>query len=235
MAATPQTLHALHAVLQRPDVWRGDQLAGQGGLGLSSGFSALDTELPGGGWPRGALTELVPASNGVGELALLQPALRECVKQAPLAVLAPPYRPHAPAWAAHLPLERILWIEASGKDIAWAAECLLDSGALGALLVWLPAQTDARVLRRLQLAAEGHAAPAFVFRSLQTLHQASPAPLRLALSGSAEGIQVRILKRRGPPCLRSLSLRVERPVAQNRLAARLTPAPVQHVDQAAWA
>ncbi|MBK9219518.1 MAG: SOS cell division inhibitor [Uliginosibacterium sp.] len=152
MAATLQTLHALQSVLQRPDVWRGDQLAGQGQAGLSSGFPVLDAELPGSGWPRGALTELIPAHSGIGELALLQPALLECVKQAPVAVLAPPYRPHAPAWAASLPLERMLWIEASGKEVAWAAECLLDSGALGALLVWLPAQTDARALRRLQLA-----------------------------------------------------------------------------------
>lgn len=235
MAATLQTLHALQSVLQRPDVWRGDQLAGQGQAGLSSGFPVLDAELPGSGWPRGALTELIPAHSGVGELALLQPALLECVKQAPVAVLAPPFRPHAPAWAASLPLERMLWIEASGKEVAWAAECLLDSGALGALLVWLPAQTDARALRRLQLAAEGHAAPAFVFRSLQTLRQASPAPLRLALSGSALGVQVRILKRRGPPCERLLCLPVERPVAQTRLAARLTPVPVLHVLQAAWA
>lgn len=206
-----------------------------GEAGVRSGFVTLDAELPGGGWPRGALTELLPETCGIGELALLLPALNECVAQAPVALVAPPHRLHAPAWAAVLPLERILWVEASGKDAAWAAEHLLASGALGALLLWLPEQADARSLRRLQLAAEGHSAPAFVFRAATAMRQASPAPLRLSLAGSAQGLLVHILKRRGPPCARSLCLPVARPVAQARLVGRLSPTTRPRIEQEAWA
>ena len=43
--------------------------------GAATGFAALDAQLPGGGWPRRALTELLPASPGVVGLRLLAPAL----------------------------------------------------------------------------------------------------------------------------------------------------------------
>ena len=49
---------ALAEVLARPDVWRGDRCAVAPLPAVPSGFGALDAELPGGGWPRGALTEL---------------------------------------------------------------------------------------------------------------------------------------------------------------------------------
>ena len=43
---------------------------------LSSGFSDLDRVLPGGGWPIGALTEIMnSADEGIGELSLLMPAI----------------------------------------------------------------------------------------------------------------------------------------------------------------
>jgi len=42
---------------------------------VSSGFPELDAGLPGGGWPAGALTEILPAHEGIGELRLLGPAL----------------------------------------------------------------------------------------------------------------------------------------------------------------
>jgi len=243
MPAAVQTLPSLQSVLLRPDVWRGDRFA-QAGEGVGSGFALLDAELPGGGWPRGALTELLLDASGsgfggVGELSLLLPALRACGVDAPLALVAPPLLPHAPAWAAALPLERLLLVDARGAEVAWAAEHLLGSGALGALLVWLPAQTDTRSLRRLQLAAEGHPAPAFVFRPAAAARDASPAPLRLRLAGSAQGLQVQIIKRRGPPCVQSLCLPVGRPVeavlACARLQARRAPAAVQRMPVASWA
>jgi hypothetical protein len=225
----------LKSVLLRTDIWLGDRLVTQGEAGVPSGFAALDAELPGGGWPRGALTELLLDASGVGELSLLQAALQACAHEAPIALVAPPQRPHAPAWAAALPLERLLLVEARGSDVAWATEHLLASGALGALLVWLPAQIDTRSLRRLQLAAEGHPAPAFVFRPAAAARNASPAPLRLTLAGSAQGLQVSILKRRGPACAQSLCLPVARPVAQTRLLARLQPAFEPQATYAAWA
>lgn len=220
---------SLQSVLQRPDVWRGDRLAQTSSV-ISCGFPALDEELPGGGWPRGAVTELLTESAGVGELSLLLPALQACAKEGPLALLAAPFAAHAPAWGQMLPLSTLLWVKASGEEVGWAAENLLASGALGALLAWMPAKTDARSLRRLQLAAEAYAAPAFLFRPLAVARTASPAPLRLELAGCAEGLSIKILKRRGPPLASRLDLPVSRPCAQARQAAvRRTSAPALKV------
>ena len=59
----------LNDVLARTDVWRG-RLVDAALPALSSGFPALDAELPGGGWPRGALTELLVDASGYGECSL---------------------------------------------------------------------------------------------------------------------------------------------------------------------
>lgn len=214
----------LEDVLLRPDVWRGDRLASLGSETVASGFDALDAELPGGGWPRGGLIELLADRQGIGEIALLLPALRKLEEAAPIALVAPPATAHAPAWAAVFPLSRLLVVEAEGDDIAWSTELLLASGALGALLAWLPPKIGNKSLRRLQLAAEGRLSLAFMFRSPASVRQASPAPLRLQLAGAAQGLRADIFKRRGPPCDRSLLLPVERPLSWVRRAAVLQPA-----------
>ncbi|HNA05104.1 MAG TPA: SOS cell division inhibitor, partial [Rhodocyclaceae bacterium] len=59
----------------RSDIWRGDSIATPSLPGIASGFAALDAELPGGGWPAGALTEIYPEVEGIGEFSLLAPAL----------------------------------------------------------------------------------------------------------------------------------------------------------------
>ena len=212
---------SLQRVLLRSDIWRGDRLAQAHEAGVASGFATLDAELPGAGWPRGALTELLADGVGIGELGMLKGALARCAEQAPVALVAAPFAPHAPAWAGVLPLERLLLVDARGADVAWAAEALLASGALGAMLLWLPAKADMRCLRRLQLAAEAHHAPVFVFRPSAQAHAASPAVLRLALRGVAQGLQINILKRRGPPCAQAIVLDIPRPVARARLLDRL--------------
>ena len=66
-APQPETLH--------PALWRAAQLGRATGAGLPTGFPVLDAELPGGGWPRQALTELLLPHPGVGEWRLLAPVL----------------------------------------------------------------------------------------------------------------------------------------------------------------
>ena len=61
---------ALAALLNNPLVWRGDRLA-LADDAVCSGFARLDRELPGGGWPKRALTELLHDAQGIGELRLL--------------------------------------------------------------------------------------------------------------------------------------------------------------------
>ncbi len=86
---------------RRPDVWRGDRFAGAALPAVASGHEALDRELPGGGWPRGALTEILMDGPGQGELTLLLPALVRLREEGGWTLLvAPPHPLHAPAWAA---------------------------------------------------------------------------------------------------------------------------------------
>jgi hypothetical protein len=149
----------LESVLQHPGIWRGNQRAQTAAAALSTGYAALDELLPGGGWPRGALTELLIERQGIGELRLLTPALAR-LSQADgwLAWVAPPYVPYAAALAAAgIDLKRLVVAKPpSEADAWWTAEQALRSGACGALLAWLRA-ADERRMRRLQLAAEtGH-------------------------------------------------------------------------------
>lgn len=112
-------------------------------------------------------------------------------------LVAPPYRPHAPAWAAAgLDLTQLQIIHAAPKQALWATEQCLRSAACAAVLCW-PHQADDRSLRRLQVAADSGQCLGFVFREAQAARNPSPASLRLQLDHG----QVRVLKCRGglPP------------------------------------
>lgn len=191
---------ALGTLLARPDIRRGGAVGAVERPGVPSGHAALDAVLPGGGWPAGALTELLPCHAGIGELRLLGAALASIAAQgAGLAWIAPPFLPHAPALAAAgIDLARVLVVKTrSPRETLWAAEQALASRACGAVLVW-PATVKYTELRRLQLAAEGGRACAFLFRPPEAAAEPSPAVLRLGLDTCAGGLAVRILKRRGP-------------------------------------
>src|SRR5512137_1683863 len=82
--------------------------------GLPTGYEALDCCLPGQGWPRQGLIEILSDHRGIGELGLLMPALaRLCGPRAVvtrkqgrpaasggqggwIAWVSPPYVPYAP-------------------------------------------------------------------------------------------------------------------------------------------
>ena len=206
---------SLHDILVRPDVWRGT-LGGADVPALPSGFATLDAELPGGGWPRGALTELLTDDVGGGECSLLMPALYTQRAEARWSVLiAPPYGLHAPAWAAQgVDCPRLAIVAPQGRrDLLWAAEQALSGGAAGMVVCWAK-QLDPAQVRRLQVAVAGSGALAFLFRPLRARTEASAAPLRLLLSPGPRGeLCVNLLKRRGPPCGRTLHLKVPRPLA----------------------
>jgi hypothetical protein len=217
----------LAEVLARPDVWCGDRFAEASLPAIGSGFPALDAELPGGGWPRGALCELLHDGAGIGELELLMPALRAVHGQDGwLLLIGAPYPLHAPAWrAAGLDLARLAIVApANERDALWAMEQALASGAPDAVLCW--ARTaDARAVRRLQLAAAAGGSAAFLYRPTRAAREASAAPLRLALAAEPGGIALSILKRRGPPLAAPLHLNLPRPLRHGNTLAGARPAP----------
>jgi hypothetical protein len=193
---------------QHPGIWRGSELARTGCPGIATGFAALDAELPGGGWPCAALTEILPQHEGIGELRILGPALAQLAAQGKfIAWIAPPYLPYAPALAAAgIDLERVVIVKTTRDgDSLWAAEQALRSAACGGVLAW-PREIRFAQLRRLQLAAEGGHCLVVLFRPTQAAREPSPAALRIALATSAGGLALSILKRRGAPLSRPILL-----------------------------
>jgi hypothetical protein len=220
--------NALDSVLRHPGIWRGDQRAQAATDALPTGFAELDELLPGGGWPRGALTEILAEREGIGELHLLMPTLARLSRESGwLAWVAPPHVPYAPALAAAgLGLKRLLVAQAQSADDAWwAAEQALRSGACDAVLAWLRTP-DERRMRRLQLAAETGRAWGVLFRPARAAQERSPAALRLRLESVANGLAVHILKRRGGPVGRPVLLDWRQAEGRTRLPASFATVPL---------
>ena len=78
-------------------MWRGNELGSQAKSVCSSGWPDFDAELPGGGWPRQSLSEVLAAQPSVLEWRLLGPALRRVVADGGQVVVVGPGRhPHLP-------------------------------------------------------------------------------------------------------------------------------------------
>lgn len=203
------TAAALGAVPERlrPVLWRGDQMDSAVGRALPTGFVALDAQLPGAGWPRRTLTELLLPHPGIGEIRLLGPCLTAMQRQGRLVMLFdPPAKLSAQALAQlGFDVAQLLVVHTRarvipGSDSLWAFEQALKSGHVGGVLAWLPPRLRADRLRRLQLAAQAHDGPAFVLREWAAQQRPTAVPLRLALrAGGADRLELKILKRRGPP------------------------------------
>lgn len=189
---------AIAPLLVRDDVWRG-RARMRGARGEPTGHPALDALLPDGGWPRGALTEILHARDGVGELQLVLPTLAALTRRGErVAWVAPPYEPCALALAQRgVVLDQLVVLRPSGRqDTLWAIEQCLRSGAVGAVLAW-PGRVDTTSLRRLALAAEAGGALGFVWRDVRAAHESSPAALRLVAQREYAREQVRVLRCRG--------------------------------------
>ena len=232
-------MSALATLLSHPAIWRGGELGRVAAPSVPSGYAGLDAELPGGGWPAAALTEILPQHEGIGELRILGHALAALAAQGRwLAWIAPPYLPYAPALAAAgIDLTRALFVQPeTPREALWAIEQSLRAAHLGALVGWLPQAASRegafRALRRLQLLASRKPAPVFLLREARARHSPSPAALRLQLAASDGTLRVEILKRRGRPLLEPVVLQVHpthwqaqaRPAAAGIAASRPQPA-----------
>ncbi|MES2937798.1 MAG: translesion DNA synthesis-associated protein ImuA [Pseudomonadota bacterium] len=204
--------------LQLPDVWRLRDLAAQE-TAVPTGHAALDAQLPGGGWPLGSLIEILQDQAARHAWQLLLPALAQAAGQqpGPVVLVGAPHEPFCPSLLAQgLAPARLLRVQAAKPQARlWAAEQALRCADVAAVMAWLP-QARGPELRRLHIAAQQHARLLFVFRTLQAKNESSPARLRLQVDG-VDAMQVRILKRRGPPLDTPLAL----PAHPPRLAALL--------------
>ncbi|MDX3905410.1 MAG: hypothetical protein QHC78_06955 [Pigmentiphaga sp.] len=171
---------------------------------LSSGFPALDAELPQAGWPVGALTEILVPRVGHGELNVLGPLLQRLTRAGRTVVLlVPPYLSYAPALIQHgVALECVKVVRTSRPldDGLGQIEPALQEGRFGALVALLPPDRDAQsenMARRLQMAARLAGCPAFLFHTCSTPDTTSASQLRLLADMTQPG-RIR-LQRIAPP------------------------------------
>jgi cell division inhibitor SulA/protein ImuA len=198
----------LARLLEHPAIWRG-RSAAQAET-LPTGYAALDACLPGKGWPRKGLIEILVSRFGVGELNLLLPTLAALTRR-PAARwcvwISPPLEPYAPALAVHgVALERVLVVRAPESRPSdqrgsqwglWAFEQTLGSGASDIALAWAARGPRTREIRRLQLAAERGKTLGVLFRPHRAIRESSPAILRVAVESRPDGVQLTFLKSRG--------------------------------------
>jgi len=204
----PREVLSLDGILADARVWRlKDASAAPTRPVWSTGCSALDARLPGGGWPTASLIEVLLDDTGLGEVQLFLPALVECQRRighggsddAPWLVwIAPPHEPYAPALAQQgIDLTRLLVVRpASAMEALWAAEQALGSGVCAAVLLWLKG-TDDRWLRRLKLAAEAGGALGVLFRPERHRFESSPASLRLVVTKGEHETRLDLIKVQG--------------------------------------
>ena len=195
----------LDRLLDDPQIWRASdavreqQCLEQTASSLATGFSALNRELPGGGWPRQGLMELLCPRWGTGEIPLLSPAMARLSQQGRwLAWVSPPWLPYAPGLvSAGIQTEQMIILQPrSDRDALWAMEECLQSGQCSAVLGW-PRKVLPQQLKRLNLAARKGDSLCVMMRDESCVQQPSPAPLRIQLGPMQTGLSLRILKRRG--------------------------------------
>ena len=181
-------------------LWRGVDLGRAAARTVPTGFDLLDAQLPGGGWPTQAVTELLLPQAPLCEWRLLGPALPAMLQGGGrIYLVGPPQPPHAGGLAQlGVPPAQVVWVRAVAPlERLWATEQILQANPAGAVLAWLP-QARPEQIRRLQIHALSCDAPVFLVRPEGALRQASPAPLRVMVAlGPGWALQVRIPKRRG--------------------------------------
>ena len=223
----------LSALLTRPDIWQASSPRQQGtGLNsaLNTGYSALNRALHQGGWPLGAMTEILCDQRGIGELELLLPSLTECTsRHRKVVFISPPCIPYAPALTqAGIDPRQLVVIQAqSSTEQLWAADQLLRADVTGAVLCWL---NDATIkqgqLRKLQLAAQASHGLSILFRPSHCAAEASPAALRIELSAqtAAEAAcHLHILKQRGGWAGQTLTLLRPAALQTKNVSASMLP------------
>lgn len=214
----------LNTLMQDSRIWQGHKQVRNRHPAASTGYIALDNQLGGAGWPRGALTECLLDAPGIGELQLVLPLMRQLSQDGKSVFwLNPPHTPYAPAMAREgVDLDRIIMVHPqSHPDLLWTLENCLRSPVTGLVLAW-PGKLASRDIRRLQLAAEAGSNICILFRERSLAEHSSPAALRLELTaGKHQDLKINILKRRGgwpgQRCTLSLQRTDTAPFSDNRV------------------
>ena len=216
MAQVAESLSVNH-LMNQGQVWRASYgVEGVEKAAHPTGFETLDELLPGKGWPKGELTELLYSQEGTGELTLLLPLLRQlsshqqesaAVAHQTSSLLAlwvdPPHCPYGPSFTrAGIDTTRMKVVRSQRfAERLWVLEQALRSGCCQVVLGWLPKGNE-KAIRRLQVAVQEGQCHGFLLRPSRAKDDSSPAPNRLHVkpdtkSTAERSVSIDVLKRRG--------------------------------------
>jgi protein ImuA len=193
MSEVPSPEQHLVLARLREEIRRLERRPGRRQGVVACGFEAVDRALPGGGFPRGALSELTggPAS---GKTAVALSVLSRLGQDELFAWIDGRAELYPPAAAARgVDLDRLLVVrppappggEPPWRAGLWAAEALLASGAFGAVVIEVPLPRAVpgaeSVARRIQAAVDRGGAVGLWLGAARTGLRV-PAAVRLELS-----------------------------------------------------
>ena len=170
---------------------------------VSSGFTAIDRLLPGGGYSRGVLVQWL-TEGGLGADYLSLVLARQACQNGGALVVADPFNQFYPPAAAaiginldHLVVLRGKHVDAAGSpgqaDFFWSIDQALRCSGVAA--VWGPlGKVDERWFRRFQLSAEASGCLGIFVQPLQVLRQPSWAEVQWVVGN---GVNVAQRKKNG--------------------------------------
>ena len=125
-----------------------------------TGVAGLDAILPGGGWPKSGLVEIIVPDEYTDAAFLVMPALVRLSRQGRwVAMVSPPCQTRARLFTdADINPARVLQVNPHpGRSALWTAESMLQSGTCGAVLAWPNCNTELMDKRLQKAAAKGKA------------------------------------------------------------------------------
>lgn len=188
-----------------------------------TGLQRLDAQLPQGGWPVGAVTELCPTHADIGAFSVLVPTLARLTQQGRHVVLmGSDQLPELETLSDQgVRLRHVTILRAADTDRQWAMEQKLRSGEAAALVAWMP-QLSERQVRRLQDAATAGQAMVMLFRNAGTRSLCRASTLRLVLRPGTDGLlDIEIVRAGGAS-------------GGHAVASGLRQGPRRHVQRPSW-
>jgi cell division inhibitor SulA/protein ImuA len=164
-----------------------------------TGIDGLDGLLPGGGWPRGGLVELIVPDEYTDAISLVMPALVRLSRQGRwIAMVSPPCQTRGRLFTcADINPARVLQVNPHpGRSALWTAESMLQSGTCGVVLAWPNCNTELMDKRLQKAAASGKALGVLVrYEGLSV--PPSGVDVRLKVDVGAEGKAVYLVDSQG--------------------------------------
>ena len=190
MSANPISLSEI------PGIWRGERIRTKSPTEPTGSHELDDAVL--GGWPIGALTQIIGTHEGLG-FSLAIPTLARLTQAGRyVGLVQSPFLPYAPSLSSQgVDLKHLLWVQpADPIQALWAMEQMIRSGLFSAVAYW-GKPLDGTSERRLQLAADAGHCLAFCFRHGRS-DDHTYAALRLKVAPATRSrLKVDVLKCRG--------------------------------------